>query len=658
MDKFEQMVETLEEAEDTVECKECFDLFPKAECEKHEMGGYICPTCKGAMTKEFKPDSRDITFDLYDHDFPEVADYDDRFESEPRTERDLASAFDALVKDEYEAIGAYDAVADVVDETVFDDAKQKKSTMKALKHIRDEEEEHIEELRDIADGDVDEEELEELFSGASSKPGNNSTVAPMLASADAEEPVDAEPLKESTNKWVCFLNGKDIGTVEADTEEAAIEKMMVDYPNSYNNEDFSVEPIVEEAKAETLVEGPITDKIANSKFGKFVKGVFGKDHAKNLARVFNNGYVIFVQVPEGREVPEQHGMTFDATKYDLVLKTAKAVSSQIKGSVVWVYALKPDMSDLGQAVKAVVDYNPAKKLITNKAKNKSVEVASLIAKCKGGSISLDNTAAIEEKLKKALENDKTFNDARNQSNDDSAPSGDPTADTDDTAPVEDEGDLSELDTEDDTTVEDEVAAADSTSTETETETSDTSTETTETETTSTEGETKDDKPAKGSKEDNKKWHGHEVSNKTINAFRKLMRTMNLEVYDAMGTKVGTDIPSLRKINAETLLDYEVVINGKKVAVATWLKDMVKNGIITESFVVDLYGKDLYESFDDSYDAFDDFDDEFEDDTIVVCTWCGQDFPKEECKLERDMGYLCQFCEEAIKSRGEELIFID
>jgi CRISPR/Cas system-associated protein Cas10 (large subunit of type III CRISPR-Cas system) len=134
--------------------------------------------------------------------------------------------------------------------------------------------------------------------------------------------------------------------------------------------------------------------------------------------------------------------------------------------------------------------------------------------------------------------------------------------------------------------------------------------------------------------------------------------MNLEVYDAMGKKVGTDIPSLRKINAETLLDYEVVINGKKVAVATWLKDMVKNGIITESFVVDLYGKDLYESFDDSYDTFDDFDDEFEDDTIVVCTWCGQDFPKEECKLERDMGYLCQFCEEAIKSRGEELIFID
>ena len=41
MDKFEQMVETIEEAEDMVECKECFDLFPKAECTKMDHGAIL-----------------------------------------------------------------------------------------------------------------------------------------------------------------------------------------------------------------------------------------------------------------------------------------------------------------------------------------------------------------------------------------------------------------------------------------------------------------------------------------------------------------------------------------------------------------------------------------------------------------------------------------
>ena len=109
----------------------------------------------------------------------------------------------------------------------------------------------------------------------------------------------------------------------------------------------------------------------------------------------------------------------------------------------------------------------------------------------------------------------------------------------------------------------------------------------------------DDKGAgsseKNTKDENKKYHGHEVSNKTISAFRKLMRNMNLEVYDAFDKKVGMDIPSLGKINAETLLDYTVVINGKKVGVADWLKGLVKNGIIAENFVIELCGKELYES---------------------------------------------------------------
>jgi hypothetical protein len=40
----DNLVETLEENEDTVECKECFDLFPKVDCIKVDLG-YICPVC-------------------------------------------------------------------------------------------------------------------------------------------------------------------------------------------------------------------------------------------------------------------------------------------------------------------------------------------------------------------------------------------------------------------------------------------------------------------------------------------------------------------------------------------------------------------------------------------------------------------------------------
>lgn len=44
---FDSLVETLEENEDVVECKECFELFPKDDCIKLEVG-YVCPHCHGA----------------------------------------------------------------------------------------------------------------------------------------------------------------------------------------------------------------------------------------------------------------------------------------------------------------------------------------------------------------------------------------------------------------------------------------------------------------------------------------------------------------------------------------------------------------------------------------------------------------------------------
>lgn len=43
---------------------------------------------------------------------------------------------------------------------------------------------------------------------------------------------------------------------------------------------------------------------------------------------------------------------------------------------------------------------------------------------------------------------------------------------------------------------------------------------------------------------------------------------------------------------------------------------------------------------------------------VECGWCHEKFPEAECRYEKDFGYLCPQCEAALKSRGEELIFIE
>lgn len=45
-ESMDNLVETLEENEDEVECKECFDLFPKVDCIRVDIG-YVCPTCAG-----------------------------------------------------------------------------------------------------------------------------------------------------------------------------------------------------------------------------------------------------------------------------------------------------------------------------------------------------------------------------------------------------------------------------------------------------------------------------------------------------------------------------------------------------------------------------------------------------------------------------------
>ena len=48
---FDALVEELEENEDMVECKECFDLVAKESCHKNEAGKYICEKCSKTLTE-------------------------------------------------------------------------------------------------------------------------------------------------------------------------------------------------------------------------------------------------------------------------------------------------------------------------------------------------------------------------------------------------------------------------------------------------------------------------------------------------------------------------------------------------------------------------------------------------------------------------------
>ena len=165
---FDTMVETLEENEDMVECKECFELFPKADCARVEHG-YICPTCGQGIIHEDGPEvsTSDITVDLYDQDFPDAIDYDpDVAPMVAERAADFKDMFDALLKDEFAAIDGYDVAIEAADHS---DLKNREEVIDTLDHIRAEEEEHIDELRDLCpecentdDDDDDEEEGQTL----------------------------------------------------------------------------------------------------------------------------------------------------------------------------------------------------------------------------------------------------------------------------------------------------------------------------------------------------------------------------------------------------------------------------------------------------------------------------------------------------------------
>ena len=211
-ESMDNLVETLEESEDTVECKECFDLFPKADCIKLDIG-YVCPTCAecGVVSEDeiFK-----IDFPEYEkfsdgnamvpeepiipeepveptEDIPAADPEDPENEINPISTPEEAVPF--LVRDEEEAIAGYEKAAEVVAES---DLENKEEILDTIEHIKEEEEEHIEELTELLEGE--EEKVPEDPEDEDVKEDTEET--PEEEVEEIEDP-EAEPVEEAMSDF-------------------------------------------------------------------------------------------------------------------------------------------------------------------------------------------------------------------------------------------------------------------------------------------------------------------------------------------------------------------------------------------------------------------------------------------------------------------------
>lgn len=180
----DKLVETLEENEDIVECKECFELFPKEACTKVAIG-YICPECGKIHSHEepeFEIDSiPDVVIadeDTFKVDFPELErrEYENDMmpdvptpevgpNPEPMAEPCVGPECEApveapvtkeetitkLVVDEHEAIDGYEKAKIEIEANSELDKEEKEEILDTIEHIKEEEIEHIEELEELVD---------------------------------------------------------------------------------------------------------------------------------------------------------------------------------------------------------------------------------------------------------------------------------------------------------------------------------------------------------------------------------------------------------------------------------------------------------------------------------------------------------------------------
>jgi len=223
----EQLVEEMEENEDTVECAWCNDLFDKSEC-RYEVGaggpddglGWLCSRCEMAIK------SRGETLTFRENNYWDFLDED----------IDNAKSLADLVKDSINHlvndIGYDSSAEDFVDDVIAD----------------------IENNYDI-----------EVPEDPEKYRGWASAIACEISRQLNNQPQLDEELETKT--WICEFDGKEIGTVEAVTEEEAYEAMEHKYYD-YNYGLYDGVAMVYPAD-EDLTEASLSDiaAAANSEFG-------------------------------------------------------------------------------------------------------------------------------------------------------------------------------------------------------------------------------------------------------------------------------------------------------------------------------------------------------------------------------------------------------
>ena len=198
--------------------------------------------------------------------------------------------FDSLIADEVEAIDAYDRAME---------RPYPKKTLDTLDHIRDEEEEHIEELEELKTTPVTEAATATFKYNDSEEPGANAA-ASKEPTKDTEGEAKTEDLQEACT-WICVYDGKEVGTVEASSEEEAADKMQKEYPEYHYGAydgcfDVFKEDLNEAALNEYVLDRTVKRVGAGIKRG--LQRLQGKDAAKILNSFFTRGFFIYVMEHE------------------------------------------------------------------------------------------------------------------------------------------------------------------------------------------------------------------------------------------------------------------------------------------------------------------------------------------------------------------------
>lgn len=229
----EQLVEEMEENEDTVECTQCNELFDKSTCRKELNLGWCCSRCADDLIARgedpvFKSDNY---WDFLDEDFEELS-----------FSEMVADSVNHLIND----LGKDSSAEDFADDVIADIENNYDTEVP----------EDPEKYRDWA-----------------------SAVACEVSRQLNNQPQLDEELEAKT--WICEFDGKEIGTVEAVTEEEAYEAMEHKYYD-YNYGLYDGVAMVYPAD-EDLTEASLSDiaAAANSEFGSS----WDDDYLLNIAGV-------------------------------------------------------------------------------------------------------------------------------------------------------------------------------------------------------------------------------------------------------------------------------------------------------------------------------------------------------------------------------------